>query len=381
MQKKMLHQSAILILLRLSLALSDCHPPTPSTNTPPRKSFSEAATIARPHCRTRCGNLTVPYPFGIGLNSSCSIDPSFEVNCDTSYTPPKLFISEGDREIVDISEQHVRIRNWVATACYNESGYFTSLDNVSFDFKTKAFPYSFSDANQFMVVGCDDWVDIVGPLGIDRSFVRNYTSSCASFCSNISDPIDGFCMGNGCCRTSVPKGLLAFSSKFYTLDYHMKVHSFNPCGYAFIGEAEKFEFHASYLWDMGFKNWMIENVPIVLDWAIGNLTCNQAKKNGDFACRENSDCVDSDTGLGGYRCNCSEGYEGNPYLSPGCTDIDECQNNPCHEHGICNNTLGGYNCSCAKGYKGDGRKDGFGCVAMIMNSQFPVIKFSIGLIK
>ncbi|PIN17587.1 Serine/threonine protein kinase [Handroanthus impetiginosus] len=370
MQKKMLQQSAILILLHLSLALSNCLPPNSSTNTLPRKSFSEAAATAKRGCQTKCGDLIVPYPFG--LNPNCSINPNFYVNCDTSYTPPKLFIAEGNIEIVNISEQHVRIKNSVAAHCFDGSGNITRDDPASFDFVSDAFPYSFSDVNRFTVVGCDDWAVVVGSLG------RNYTGGCLSICLNNSDPIDGSCTGIGCCQTPVPKGLLTVSFGLYAFDNHIGVHSFNPCGYAFIVEAERFKFNTSYLRDMDL-NRTIENVPIVLDWAIGRLSCNQAKKNGNLTCRKNSDCVESDTGLGGYTCNCSEGYEGNPYLSPGCTDIDECENNPCEEHEICTNTLGSFSCSCAEGYQSDGRKHGLGCVAVTTNSQFPAIKFSIGL--
>ena len=60
------------------------------------------------------------------------------------------------------------------------------------------------------------------------------------------------------------------------------------------------------------------------------------------------------------------------------TDINECDDpngNPCD--GICTNTPGSYTCSCKDGYNGDGLKNGRGCAKI--NSQFPVIKFSLGI--
>ncbi|XP_072149994.1 putative wall-associated receptor kinase-like 16 [Setaria viridis] len=77
-------------------------------------------------------------------------------------------------------------------------------------------------------------------------------------------------------------------------------------------------------------------------------------------CRSaNSDCVDSTNGVG-YRCTCSQGYEGNPYLldDRGCKDINECQHldkYPCY--GVCTNVLGGYKCDCHPGFSGDAIKN------------------------
>lgn len=309
-----MHQSAIFIFLHLLLALADhAPPPIPSTTAAAGKPFTEAANSAKPGCQAKCGDLIVPYPFGIGINSGCSIGPWFDVNCNPSTSPPKPFIATGNLEIVQISEENVRIKNWVATRCYNETGGVIRQNRIAINFT--GTPYSFSDTNRFTVVGCDDVAVIAGSSG------RNFTSGCLSICSDSSDLIDGVCSGVGCCQTPIPKGLKTFRSALESLNNHTNVHSFDPCGYAFVGDQASFHFRTSDFQDSGFQNRTIQNVPIVVDWSIGSETCEDAKKSADFSCRENSACVDSGmgTGLGGYRCRCSEGYEGNPYLSPGCT--------------------------------------------------------------
>ena len=41
--------------------------------------------IAKPGCPSQCGDVSVPYPFGIG--AGCSLDEWFEIVCGNGTTP------------------------------------------------------------------------------------------------------------------------------------------------------------------------------------------------------------------------------------------------------------------------------------------------------
>ncbi|CAL5080823.1 unnamed protein product [Urochloa decumbens] len=84
-----------------------------------------------------------------------------------------------------------------------------------------------------------------------------------------------------------------------------------------------------------------------VQWVAAQLTCEAAKRNkSGYACvSANSECITvRQRDYVGYRCNCTRGYHGNPYIKNGCLDIDECiQEHICPE--ICNNTIGSYTCN------------------------------------
>ncbi|KAI3666954.1 hypothetical protein L6452_41995 [Arctium lappa] len=341
--------------------------------------------ISIPGCPTKCGNLTVPYPFGIGSNSGCSIGPWFDITCNTSFNPPKAFLPEnlfsytGNSniqrvEIVDISDEHVRVKNTVAFKCYNQIGEIISERPTGLVVSSSYF--TLSELNKLIAVGCDDYSFISPVAGIEG---KNFSSGCVSVCANVQDVPVGSCSGIGCCVTSLPTGLTTYVAQAFTLKRHTDVWSFNKCGYTFLGEESAFTFRgASDFTDPDFVNRVAETVPVVLNWVIGSRSCNEYKNTSDYYCQTNSVCVDFEGGNGGYRCSCNNGYQGNPYLSPGCIDIDECADpnrNPCD--GICTNLPGSFDCSCPHGYEGDGRKDGNGCRAR--DSKSPALKLSVGM--
>ncbi|XP_065036833.1 putative wall-associated receptor kinase-like 16 [Musa acuminata AAA Group] len=307
-----------------------------------------SAAAAPKGCRTRCGEVDVPYPFGIDPN--CSRE-GFSLNCSrTAEDHEKLFVL--NVEIVNISLPlgHARMLGEISWQCYSARTNSTDNRTWSLDFADK--PYRFSDdLNKFTVIGCDTLAYIRGLKGNG-----SYRSGCVSSCQNeVSLDNRSSCSGIGCCQTSIPKDLTYYEVEFYSNFDSTSTWNFSYCSYAVLLEANQFEFQASYITMTNFWSNRNSTVPLVVDWAIGNETCEVAQRDiTSYACiSEHSECLNSSNGPG-YLCNCSSGYHGNPYVAHGCQDIDECSDKyryPCH--GICQNLPGNYSCFCPRGTYGD----------------------------
>ncbi|KAI3464585.1 hypothetical protein Pfo_021248 [Paulownia fortunei] len=305
-----------------------------------------SSPVPKPGCPTSCGNLTIPFPFG--TSSDCHLDDSFLITCSYSYNPPKPFLTSSSIEVLDISlDGQITVSSSVASDCYDKSG--SQISGTVSELTSSKFLIS-STKNKFTAVGCD-----TNAL-VESSGEGQLTAVYMSRCDSIESVVNGTCSGIGCCQTSIPKGMKDFLVDIRSFRNHARVKTFNPCGYAFVVEAEAFNFSSLDLKDLQNR----KTVPVVLDWSVGVETCQMAKNLSSYACQAtHSECSNSSSGLG-YHCNCLSGFEGNPYLVDGCQDIDECTAlKPCE--GMCTNLLGSYSCSCPDGYEGDGKKDGSGC--------------------
>ncbi|TKW19235.1 hypothetical protein SEVIR_4G007400v4 [Setaria viridis] len=353
----------------LVLLLSRLAPVTPASSQ--RQQQPQAMPLARPGCRDRCGNITIPYPFGIG--AGCYRDDGvrgFQLLCDDTRSPPRLTISDhSSNQLADLSLAAGEARTYLNATrkCYNDTGGLVDRNTNPSYMSLFGSPYLFSRVkNRLVATGCPSLGYFVDTEGY---FVSGCTSACRP--SQFTIPGQGSCTGVGCCQSDIPPGVNYFEP--YTLNFFNRTDvsqrrqdtgafstNFTTCRYVFLVETAWFSYS-----DAAFLSRTDDfAVPVVLDWAVRNVgNCTAARRNAtDYACRSaDSECVDSIGNGHGYRCNCSNGYEGNPYLDGGCRDIDECNlkhEYPCY--GDCTNKPGTYICECPPGTTGDHSKQN-GC--------------------
>ncbi|KAI4973840.1 hypothetical protein ZWY2020_041621 [Hordeum vulgare] len=318
---------------------------------------SGSISMARPGCPDKCGNTSIPFPFGIG--KGCFQEP-FNVTCNG--TGP--YLGSNGLRVLDIALTlgEVRVQNpHIATRCNFSNG---SNSTSGFDVLTLDPFHTVSNTkNKLTSIGCGGLAMVVGQAKGKNQLEYLTADSCISSCMDVSSIGNGTeCSGMGCCQAPVSGNINAFVTQSIPVSaiYNSTIQSFSPCSSSFVAEDDWFKFDRSYVNSTNFGRKYTDGVPLVLDWVVGNGSCSEATKMGSqYACQDmNSKCVDVSNGPG-YRCNCSQGYEGNPYLQGGCKDINECEPPnqslyPCK--GNCRNTVGSYTCSCSSGFRSDDPK-------------------------
>jgi hypothetical protein len=314
----MVPAAALMLILQLSLASA-----TQSTNAGPP-----------PTCPSSCGNLSVPYPFGIGAN--CSL-PGFNLTCDRTRHPPRLLLGDGALQIVEISLANSTVRALNTAGAVNIN-FSTSVDGSGTwsgglgAVSGSGSPYVVSEwRNQLVVTGCNVQGTLLGGSG-------NIITGCSSFCSIddkwagavVTTPGDGAtaCSGIRCCETPIPIGRPSYTVQFKYLD--VENTGLLPVAVR-IAERGWFDSVAAQMLNNSARDsTSLTPVPVVLDWAVastpivpgtadadaaGNSSCPSDAARS--ACRSSHSTCHNVTNnyWTGYVCRCQKGYDGNPYLS------------------------------------------------------------------
>ncbi|KAL6206431.1 hypothetical protein ACLB2K_023679 [Fragaria x ananassa] len=339
---------------------------------------------AKPGCLSRCGNLIIPYPFGIG--DDCYLREGFKITCDESAQPPRALLADSSIITTNISlnEGQLQIWNTIGHDCYDEQGgnQTESMRNSPISLRLNP-PFTISAKNKFVAVGCDTSALFRGNF-LHPYEEERYILACMSVCNNLAGAVNGSCsLGGslGCCQIPIPNGLQNFTLTLGSfLEYKDVAWNFNRCSYSFIVEEGEFTFLPNTSFQELSKT---QQLPMIVDWEIQDGGCAKAQKRKDYACKGISKCANRTINLlteqSGYYCQCPIGFEGNPYLSPpgGCRDVNEClaPTNPCN-NGKCINLAGSYRCSCRKGFR---NKDHKTCIQSNPTPKSKSLKISLGV--
>ncbi|KAH0739584.1 hypothetical protein KY290_038289 [Solanum tuberosum] len=313
--------------------------------------------IAKPNCNERCGDVNIPFPFG--MTRDCILQDGFLVTCNYTFQSPRLFFNDTTIQITSISlAGQLNVLHFISKDCYRAGAGISTDETGTGSMLTLQSLFTVSStANKFIAIGCDTYAIVQGYYTKFGAKIEDssYITGCTSMCYSIDDAVNDTCSGVGCCETSIPKGAWNITTtlrSYYNYTYTNMTN--NPsCSYAFVVDQANFSFSKSYLNNLLHT----EKLPLVLDWAVGEDKCKIAKTNSTaYACKSNNSYCHDDSN--GYRCSCMQGYDGNPYLIDGCQDINECVDpHPdyrCVKNAICNNTVGSYTCTCRPDFSGDG---------------------------
>ncbi|KAG5249814.1 wall-associated receptor kinase [Salix suchowensis] len=239
--------------------------------------------LAKPNCpEYRCGNISIPYPFGIGKD--CYMDESFDVKCNETSTSPRAFLRRIDMELENIT----------LTGGAVVKGPVIPVESLG---RHEVLPLNLEGTPFFL---------------FNNYFIAH--TVCDSICSNGSSITNirlenGDCSGQDCCQDMNWPSIQVLNTSLESIEGKQ-----GSDGQKLVFLADRQWFDSNIKSPQDINNLPNTTVHVSLAWP----------RNISWPYNEDTmDCsrgifINSTTALP-FNCSCPEGYEGNPYLQ--CTVI------------------------------------------------------------
>jgi hypothetical protein len=189
---------------------------------------SPSLPAPRPNCPRKCGDVDIPYPYGIG--DGCSWRGLYSLTCNHSFNPPRPY--EGNVEVLGLSLEtgEMRVLASVSSRCYKS---YNATSQIITEVNTILMVSSqlliSTTRNEFTATGCNTVA-----LLSSSSYYTGCITSCVSVDAAAQD--GDKCTGLGCCQTSIPGNLSNIAVAWGKPRNSNSVWRYSPCSNAFVAE-------------------------------------------------------------------------------------------------------------------------------------------------
>ncbi|VFQ86692.1 unnamed protein product [Cuscuta campestris] len=207
---------------------------------------AKAATtqIALPGCPEKCGDVEIPYPFGVG-DEKCFLDAGFKLTCDgysklwtTQFRNEETPTTQSQISRIDPVKGTMEILMPVSRLCFHPICRTVADKQPLLGVEPPTFSVS-GEENKFFAVGCNTYAILYGSEFSNGSLSPmdrdGYWTGCTTICGDeIADHITE-CSGIGCCNITVPAGMRRIQTRALSFGEQTGGYN-NSCSYGFVAK-------------------------------------------------------------------------------------------------------------------------------------------------